>query len=567
MKIFVWRGGHSAQLLELVRRVWTERDLLIVCPPLLKTFDFLKLLPEGEVIWAGEGPPPQGLPIERSENLWQGRSRPALGVFTSGTSSLQPKLVLYSRENLIASVDQIFGLFDLQRIDTVFCYPQPFHTFGLILGYVAAVVKQWKLVTGPGRYSSEFHKRWFNVESENLLTLGTPLHFLDLAEFLQSHPRKIRPTYSAIIGGAPVTRSLWLTLRDELKIEAPSIGYGCTEASPGLTHLRPGVEPSHDNEIGEMLPGVQMTLIPQIGLEFSGPNTCLSMIRGPEIEFPERILIHDHLRQAKNKQFTFVGRFDQMINRGGEKIALDSLQQKLKFDLGLETLCVKLADKRLGEDLGILVKTAAAEPAHTEKVINYLATEFGLKIAPSNVLGVGSFPMNPSLKFDRFQAAEWIAQYKRIPKDLTLPIPVQFLEPWTPHRASMIWIDAVSKLSATDGECTLQLSADKTYMTEGKTRLSAMIEWVAQSFSYVRAGQSLMGLCGPFTKPERAFLVGTRDAKFNVADGDASLEAGKFITVRVHDFHFYPPFIIFNGKVESAEGITLFSTQMKIFCQ
>ncbi len=52
--------------------------------------------------------------------------KPVLGVFTSGTMSASPRLVLYTNANLRASLEGIYSPLDHSRIEHVFCYPQAF---------------------------------------------------------------------------------------------------------------------------------------------------------------------------------------------------------------------------------------------------------------------------------------------------------------------------------------------------------------------------------------------------------------------------------------------------------
>ena len=56
-------------------------------------------------------------------------TKPVLGLFTSGTSTGESRLILYSKANVksFARRDSEVLLFS-QPIESIFCYPQPFHT-------------------------------------------------------------------------------------------------------------------------------------------------------------------------------------------------------------------------------------------------------------------------------------------------------------------------------------------------------------------------------------------------------------------------------------------------------
>ncbi|MBI3556417.1 MAG: AMP-binding protein, partial [Deltaproteobacteria bacterium] len=323
MKIRLWKGYHSQGLRSLLAQTWSASsndEMLIACPPFLKDLDFVRQLPAGEIEFCGEW---AGLEIERKA----GESRsyaepPVLGVFTSGTVSGVARLVLYSRANIESSLDAILALFERSRIETVFCYPQPFHTFGLILGYALPMLRDFQLVTGQGRYSRSFHELRAAQRNERLLTLGTPTHFHDLLSYVREAGIELAPSYSSIVGGAMVSVAQWRAIRDFLHVQAPSIGYGATEASPGVSHLPPGREPLEDGEIGFAFPHLSVALHAGRGLEFSGRSLCLAMIQDGRLEFPKSVLLTDDVRQRDDGRLVYQGRTELILNRGGQKYSL-----------------------------------------------------------------------------------------------------------------------------------------------------------------------------------------------------------------------------------------------------
>jgi acyl-CoA synthetase (AMP-forming)/AMP-acid ligase II len=320
----------------------------------------------------------------------------------------KPRLVLYSRANIDSSLDAILSVFDRDRIDAIFSYPQPFHTFGLILGYLQSLVTGKPLIAPPGRYTSDFQSAWQTAARAHpgLLTLGTPTHFQDLVKAVTDANLTPSATYSAIIGGAATPRALWIALRDRAKISAPSIGYGCTEASPGLTHLPPGVEPEVDGEIGAILPKTDLVLVPGVGIEFSGPQLCLATIQDGKIHFPTRVLILDRLRERAPGHFLFEGRYDLVFNRGGVKFSLEEIESHLKTVFpSSDFLCVATKDERLGEDLGVLWSTEGVTP-ETSAMIEALAARFHVRFDSRRILSVAKLPTNAAAKPDRGMASE-----------------------------------------------------------------------------------------------------------------------------------------------------------------
>ena len=405
-EILLWKGFHGdLPLSQSIGRALEGEFLLILCPTILPDFDFLDALPSGPIRCIGEGWE------EGMQEALAARARarssfdafpapPCLGLFTSGSTG-RPRLILYSRENLLSSLEAVYSLFDHKKIDSIFVYPQPFHIFGLALGYIAAQIYGWRLITVPGKYSQNFHRAWLNARSPGLLTLATPTHMADLLGIVRAEKIPPQPTYSAILGGASVERKLWLALRDELGIEAPSIGYGASEASPGVTHLAPGIEPRKDGEIGKPLPHLVVGLEKGAGIRIQGPSLCLAIVENGRAEFPNSYLIPDLVSDAGDGTFIFTGRANLILNRGGVKQSLEEIETALLNNFSARSICVALEHPRLGEELGIVLDN----PDLTrEQVRAFLRTKFGSSFEDLTILKLPSLPLNASLKLDRVAA-------------------------------------------------------------------------------------------------------------------------------------------------------------------
>jgi len=401
MQIHLWKGFHSKEVQDLIARVWSRDDeLLILCPPLMETFMGGEFLPPGEIEWHGDWlATPKDLPRVATDYP----DVPVLGLFTSGTSSGQSKLVLYSKANIRASLNGILKFFDSSRVDSVFCYPQPFHTFGLLLGYILALERGWPLLTSEGKYNSTFHDHWLSEHTKGTLTLGTPTHFLDLMAYAKE--KSVAPSYSCIVGGAPVSVPLWHRLRDELKIEQPTTGYGATEASPGVTHMPAGRPPAEDGEIGFLIDGIDVKLASE-GYELSGDSVCLSIIHQDRIEFPKKVFISDELKQRDDGILVFQGRSDLVLNRGGQKFSLEQIERGLQQRLGISVIACAVPDARLGQELALLIP----KDFDSGVIVDALQAEWGVRFTPSHFVKAAQLPMNASLKPDRHQARNLIQQ-------------------------------------------------------------------------------------------------------------------------------------------------------------
>lgn len=413
MTVRLWKGYHGADLAPLIARSWDANILLILCPPLLQDFSFIGAFPPGALELYGTWTRTETetlKSIPRRATKFTGET-PALGVFTSGTLSATPRLVLYSRRNVLASLDAIYALFDLDKIQHVFCYPQAFHTFGLTLGYVAAHKLGWCLHTPEGMYSSASHRQRIELRESRVLTLGTPTHFFDLCETLRQTGARLTPSYTCILGGAPVSQALWLRVRDELSVEAPSTGYGCSEAAPGITHLPPGQVPTQDGEIGYPLCSVRSRIAHENGVRIEGESLCIGIIQNGQLETPHHLCIRDRIETKADGGWLYRGRLDLTMNRGGAKYSLEAIEKAVLDSTGLTTVAFQVRDARLGEDLALAVQQRGE--LTREQMLESLQTAvrdvFSLKLLPERTHFLASFPLNECSKLDRRSVAATFA--------------------------------------------------------------------------------------------------------------------------------------------------------------
>jgi acyl-coenzyme A synthetase/AMP-(fatty) acid ligase len=184
----------------------------------------------------------------------------------------------------------------------------------------------------------------------------------------------------------------------ELKIEAPSVGYGCTEAAPGITHLAPGRVPLHDDEVGLPLSSLQ-SRITEDGVEIQGDSLCLATIQNGQITFPASLIIRDRIDVAPNGVWLYRGRLDLLMNRGGAKFSLEAIEKTLFDRLGLTAVACPVRDARLGEDLGLAFMQGAENSIEGASAV--LKEVYALKLQPEKTRFVAEFPLNECSKLDR----------------------------------------------------------------------------------------------------------------------------------------------------------------------
>lgn len=277
-----------------------------------------------------------------------------------------------------------------------------------MLGYLFPLIYEKKVIAPPGPYSRAAHTLWMETVGEGTLTLGTPTHFQDLISVCEETGFEPPFSYSSIIGGAPVTKALWLQMQERLNIEYPSIGYGASELSPGATHLPPGWVPRADHEIGLPLPNVTLDIHPGRGIRVRGDNTCLAIFQNGEVHFPEEVWLRDEVKQREDGVLIFSNRTDLLLNRGGEKYSFEEIERLLWCELRLEAVALGVSDERLGEELALLVKG----DEHHSAAYTALKNTFGRDFNPSLYFSVSEFPLGASHKIDRSACRQYVEKQR-----------------------------------------------------------------------------------------------------------------------------------------------------------
>lgn len=411
MKITLFRGFRTSAVHHLIRRAWeSEKELFIFCPPTLENLNFLDYLPQGDLNYQGDW---SSLELRKERRHCAFEASPVLGVFTSGTMSGEHRLILYTKDNIRSSLKAIFSLFEMERARSIFCYPQTYHTFGLVLGHVASIEYSLDLLAVPdGRYTSAYHQSWLEQVDQGTITLGTPTHFIDLIKYVKQREVVPNASLSCIAGGASVSIKLWDSLKEILKIEAPSIGYGASEASPGICHLPPGKRPLEDNEIGYRLENIQILNVEEKSFSFKGRSVCYAIIDKNGLDFPQSIQIADIISKRDDNTWMFLGRGDSIMNRGGEKISLDFIERLILENAATECIACSLPSDRLGEELGILVTNTEAISGVKETLKRHLNHSFDTSV----IMSIKRIPLNSSAKPDRRRARQLLLEYSNADK-------------------------------------------------------------------------------------------------------------------------------------------------------
>ena len=144
-------------------------------------------------------------------------------------------------------------------------------------------------------------------------------------------------------------------------------------------------------------------------------------------------------------------------------------------------------------------------------------------------------------------------------------MPVSRLQQWLPHRGPAIWVDQVNWVTENEGECQLTLRPEGHYLSTGGLRQTSLIEWIAQSYGFVRTCQMIsQGPQGREKKPEKAYLVAIRDVEWA-----ESVPQSNSMTLRIHvrKTHQVGPIALVEGHVYGPEKTLLAKAQLRLYAE
>jgi len=215
--------------------------------------------------------PPRDLPHDH----------PAALLFTAGTGG-PPRLVALSHGNLWANVEQaqrhpgrIYG-------DDVTLAALPlFHVLGLnaVLGLTLAAGASLVLV---GRFDAGGTLAEVAARQVTVL-VGVPTMYAAWAAFLPAPPESMASVRLAVSWAAPLRAGVADAFERRFGLPVHQ-GYGLTEASPMVSStVLPTVGPPAPGSVGVSLPGIEVRLVDEEGLEALPGDPGELWVRGPNV--------------------------------------------------------------------------------------------------------------------------------------------------------------------------------------------------------------------------------------------------------------------------------------------
>jgi O-succinylbenzoic acid--CoA ligase len=258
---------------------------------------------------------------------------PTIEVKTSGSTGV-PKKVVLKKQNMVNSALATGKFFNLEAGDTALLCLSGAYIAGKMM-LVRAMVLGLEL-------------DWVEPSASPLLGTNKTYDFGALVPLqLENSLGEIDRIKTLIVGGATLSKSL----KEKAQKAKSRIyeTYGMTETITHIAVKKINLDEGVRSEVG----GNNFNTLPNITLQ-QDERDCL-IINAPEMN-PEPIITNDIVDLHSETEFSWLGRYDNIINSGGVKLIPELIEHKLAPIIKDRYFVVGIPDKKLGQKAILLVE-------------------------------------------------------------------------------------------------------------------------------------------------------------------------------------------------------------------
>jgi O-succinylbenzoic acid--CoA ligase len=270
---------------------------------------------------------------------------PFIKVKTSGSTG-NPKWIRIEKDKMIQSALMTGRFFDLKKSDkALLCLPVDFIAGKMMV--VRSIILGLNLILiEPAGYPLKNTAESFDFAAM------TPLQVSNILSE-KAGTEKLNRIGKLIIGGADIHPELLNEIKS-LRNETWQT-YGMTET---ITHVAVRkLNSSGETEFYQALPGVKFDQDERNCLIIQAPQLCET-----------KVITNDIVELKNEREFKFIGRYDNIINTGGIKLSPEEIEAKLFPFIHHRFIVAGLPDIKLGQKLVLIIESREWEDIDLKKL-------------------------------------------------------------------------------------------------------------------------------------------------------------------------------------------------------
>ncbi len=327
-------------------------------------------------------------------------------TYTSGTSGRAKGVMLTHQAMLRASLTYA-GLFNSSPMLRTAVVVPLFHNTGFIDGLGHAIVAGGHLDVYR-RFNAEVIARRISEGAYSYL-IGVPTMYTRMLNYFGrlGSARAVNPWLA--YAGAVMPPATVRRLRELIPNARPVNCYGMSEAT-SITHYMPhDLCDGHPEAVGIPVPGTLDRISATGELEVNSPTVMVGYWNDPTSTAAKLngdwLKTGDLASRSKEGLITIIGRADDLINRGGEKVAPYEVESALCELPGIiEAAVLPIPHDDLGEIPVALVVSEPGTALNQQDIRNRLSERLADYKIPQYVFTVTALPKNANGKVNRSEA-------------------------------------------------------------------------------------------------------------------------------------------------------------------
>jgi O-succinylbenzoic acid--CoA ligase len=336
--------------------------------------------------------PEWAIPVFDFIRSWLDEKINLFEVKTSGSTGL-PKVIFHSRDAMIASAERTCDFFQLKKGDTALLALPATHIGGKMM-IVRSAIRGLKMICVEPR-SNPFTN--LKYDEEITFAAFTPMQMStildDSAE--TSHDLSLPLTnlssiHKIILGGGEVSYSLKQKLQDIFASVYETYGMTETISHIALKKIN-GVDKS---DYFTLLDGVKITI---------DERGCL-LIEAPYLSVTT-LYTNDIVKIISEKEFQWLGRYDNIINTGGIKVSAEEIERKLQPYIDANFFIAGIADDILGQKVILVLENETSKNGLQKNYAEVLSKYE----KPRQVVSISQFSYTENGKINKKETLKRIA--------------------------------------------------------------------------------------------------------------------------------------------------------------